>query len=40
MPAPLDYPSLYPRFLTTLLKGGEMSKRSVDMLDEMLGEQS
>ncbi|KAL3840811.1 hypothetical protein ACJIZ3_025402 [Penstemon smallii] len=35
-----DYPTLYPRFLTTLLKGGEMSKRSVEMLGEMLEEQS
>lgn len=40
MPGPLDYPSLYPRFLTTLLKGGEMSKRGVEMLGEMLEEQS
>ncbi|KAL8458551.1 hypothetical protein ACS0TY_036177 [Phlomoides rotata] len=39
MPVPLDYPSLYPRFLTTLLKGGDMSKRSVEMLGEMLEEQ-
>ncbi|XP_022889592.1 protein FAR1-RELATED SEQUENCE 4-like isoform X2 [Olea europaea var. sylvestris] len=36
----LDYPTLYPRFLTTLLRGGDMSKRSVEMLDEMLEEQS
>ncbi|KAK6125037.1 hypothetical protein DH2020_041215 [Rehmannia glutinosa] len=40
MPGPNDYPPLYPRFLTTLLKGGEMSKRSVEMLGEMLEEQS
>ncbi|KAL2243233.1 protein FAR1-RELATED SEQUENCE 4 [Sesamum indicum] len=40
MPGPLDYPTLYPRFLTTLLKGGEVSKRSVEMLGEMLEEQS
>ncbi|KAH6790111.1 FAR1-related sequence 4 [Perilla frutescens var. frutescens] len=39
MPGPLDYPSMYPRFLTTLLKGGEMSKRGVEMLGEMLEEQ-
>ncbi|KAL7100124.1 hypothetical protein ACP275_09G128200 [Erythranthe tilingii] len=41
MPGPLEYNSLYPRFLTTLLKGGsDMSKRSVDMLGEMLEEKS
>lgn len=40
MPGSLDYPSMYPRFLTTLLKGGEMSKRGVEMLGEMLEEQS
>ncbi|KAG8380098.1 hypothetical protein BUALT_Bualt07G0158300 [Buddleja alternifolia] len=40
MSGSLDYPTLYPRFLTTLLKGGEMSKRSVEMLGEMLEEQS
>lgn len=36
----LDYPTMYPRFLTTLLKGGEMSKRGVEILGEMLEEQS
>ncbi|PIN09325.1 hypothetical protein CDL12_18092 [Handroanthus impetiginosus] len=40
MPGHMDYPALYPRFLTTLLKGGDMSKRSVEMLGEMLEEQS
>lgn len=40
MPGSMGYPALYPRFLTTLLKGGEMSKRSVEMLGEMLEEQS
>ncbi|XP_042048207.1 protein FAR1-RELATED SEQUENCE 4-like isoform X1 [Salvia splendens] len=40
VPAPLDYPAMYPRFLTALLKGGEMSKRGVEMLGEMLEEQS
>ncbi|KAL6585153.1 hypothetical protein OROMI_004442 [Orobanche minor] len=39
MTGPSDYPSLYPRFLTTLLKGGEMSKRGVEVLGEMLEEQ-
>lgn len=39
MSGSLDYPTLYPRFLTTLLRGGDMSKRSVEMLDEMLEEQ-
>ncbi|KAL1538184.1 Protein FAR1-RELATED SEQUENCE 4 [Salvia divinorum] len=38
MPGPLDYSALYPRFLTTLLKGDEMSKRGVEMLGEMLEE--
>ncbi|CAA0814618.1 Protein FAR1-RELATED SEQUENCE 4 [Striga hermonthica] len=40
MPGPTGYPPLYPRFLTTLLKGGEMSKRGVEMLGEMLEEQT
>lgn len=30
--------SLYPRFLTTLLRSGEMSKKGVEMLGEMLEE--
>ncbi|KAL3632003.1 hypothetical protein CASFOL_024987 [Castilleja foliolosa] len=40
MPGPNDYTPLYPRFLTTLLKGGEMSKRGEEMLGEMLEEQT
>ncbi|XP_051135156.1 protein FAR1-RELATED SEQUENCE 4 [Andrographis paniculata] len=40
LPGTMDYHALYPRFLTTLLKGGEMSKRSVEMLGEILEEQS
>lgn len=40
MPGSLEYPTLYPRFLTTLLRGGDMSKRGVEMLGEMLEEQS
>lgn len=38
MPSGLEYPAIYPRFLTTLLRGGDMSKRSVEMLGEMLEE--
>lgn len=40
MPGALEYPTLYPRFLTTLLRGGDVSKRSVEMLGEMLEEQN
>lgn len=36
----LEYPNLCPRFLTALLRGGDMSKRGVEMLGEMLEEQS
>nr|GMC78126.1 protein FAR1-RELATED SEQUENCE 4 isoform X1 [Ipomoea batatas] len=40
MPGSLDYPTYYPRFLTTLLRGGEINKRNVELLGEMLEEQS
>ncbi|KAL3511683.1 hypothetical protein ACH5RR_024400 [Cinchona calisaya] len=40
MPGGLEFPTLYPRFLTTLLRGGDMSKRSAEMLGDMLEEQS
>lgn len=40
MSGSLEYPTLYPRFLTALLRGGDMSKRGVEMLGEMLEEQS
>ncbi|CAI9114330.1 OLC1v1015038C3 [Oldenlandia corymbosa var. corymbosa] len=36
----LEYPNAYPRFFTTLLRTGEMNKKNVDMLSEMLEEQS
>ncbi|RAL54342.1 hypothetical protein DM860_001470 [Cuscuta australis] len=36
----LGCPTFYPRFLTNLLRGGEVNKRSVELLSEMLEEQS
>lgn len=41
MSGSLEYPTLYPRFLTALLRGGDMSsRRGVEILGEMLEEQS
>ncbi|XP_060205892.1 protein FAR1-RELATED SEQUENCE 4 [Lycium barbarum] len=37
MPGSLDYPT---RFLTTLLRGGDMNRRSVELLGEMLEDQN